>query len=98
MVQKKWTESRKNFRVCNHGHAYPEELEELPKIMTLQWLENALLAEERRGGMISKEEWEFSKGFNFKVMSFLHCNINLVHKYIYYQTIYIWNPWILFAL
>jgi len=84
MARKEREESRKHFRECNLAHPYPEELEALPKIMTLQWLENALLAEERRGGMISKEEWEFSKGCDFKVMTFHHCNIKLVNKYIYY--------------
>ena len=68
-AQKERIEGRKNFRLCNCGHAYPEELEALPKIMTLQWLENALLVEERRGGMVSNEEWEFSKGCDLKVMT-----------------------------
>ena len=72
MAQKECMESRNNFKICNRGCAYLEELEELPKIMTLQWLKNALLAEERRGGMISKEEWEFSKGCDFKVMTLHH--------------------------
>jgi len=58
-TQKERRECRNNFRFCNHGRAYPEELEALPKIMTLQWLENALLAEERQSGMISNKEWEF---------------------------------------
>ena len=31
-AQKERTESRKNFRFCNRGRAYPEELEALPKI------------------------------------------------------------------
>ena len=55
-------ESRRIFRMNNRGRAYPEDLQELPKIMTLQWLEDAMIADKRNGGNISDEEWEFSKG------------------------------------
>ena len=83
-AQKERTEGRKNFRLCNRGRAYPEELEALPKIMTLQWLENALLVEERRGGMVSNEEWEFSKGCDLKVMT-----LHLLYILNYFNNIYI---------
>jgi len=36
--------------------------------MSLEWLDNAFLEEERRGGIISKEEWEFSRGCNLNVI------------------------------
>ena len=68
IVRKEREERRRYFRPCNHGCPYPKELEALPKNMTLEWLEKDLIEEERKGGMVSKEEWEFSKGFDFKVI------------------------------
>ena len=44
MAQKERTKCRNTLRVYNRSCAYPEELEVLPKYMTLQWLENSLLA------------------------------------------------------
>jgi len=37
--------------------------------MTLQWLKDAMLGERRSGGIISDEEWEFSKGCDLEVMT-----------------------------
>ena len=60
-------ESRRIFRINNPGRANPEELQELPKIMTLQWLEDVMIADKWNGGNISDEEWEFLKGCDLQV-------------------------------
>ena len=73
-AHKEHEERRRYFRATNRGRPYPEELEALPKNMRLEWLEKALIEEERRGGTMSKEEWEFSRGCDFKV---LYINIKL---------------------
>ena len=77
-AHKEREERRRYFRATNRGRPYPEELEALPKSTILEWLEKDLIEEERGGGIVSKEEWESSRGCNFKVL-YLNIKLYLLH-------------------